>query len=122
MRGGVNLENLFKYSTDETPIGTWTDGKILYRKVINIGALPNAEAKVYTWNIPNIKSVVGFKMYAFDTANDSILSLPYVYPSVQYIDYWITLEYVKTNSVLIITGTNRSGFTGVIILEYTKNE
>lgn len=61
-------------------------------------------------------------MYAFDTANDSILSLPYVYPSVQYIDYWITLEYVKTNSVLIITGTNRSGFTGVIILEYTKNE
>lgn len=61
-------------------------------------------------------------MYAYDNVNGSILSLPYVYPSTQYIDYWITLEYVKTNSVQIITGTNRSGFTGYIILEYTKNE
>lgn len=121
MRGGVNLENLFNYSIDETPIGTW-NGETLYRKVINIGALPNASNKVYTWNIPDIKSVIRYELYAYDNAQGSVLSLPYIYPDVQYIDYWITVEYVTPNSVQIIAHTNRSGFVGYIILEYTKNE
>ena len=36
------LNNLNNYSTDEIKIGRWYDGKILYRKVLNIGN--------YTWD------------------------------------------------------------------------
>lgn len=121
MRGGVNLENLFNYSTDETPIGTWINGKTIYRKVINIGALPNAEQKVYTWNIPGIQDLVGYSAYAVNT-NGNILGLPYVYPSEQYMIYWITIEYVAKGGIEIITGTDRRSFNGLVILEYTKNE
>lgn len=122
MRGGVNLENLFNYSTDETPIGTWTNGETLYRKVINVGALPNAERHFYPWSIPGIKSIIGYEAYAVNTSSGDMMGLPYVHPDVSQIQYWMTLEYMAKNGVEIIVGVDRRNFNGIFILEYTKNE
>ena len=47
-----------KYSTTEQVIGTWIDGKPIYRKVINFGSLPNAESKSVAHNIANIDFIV----------------------------------------------------------------
>lgn len=118
-----NIENAIGgvYSIEETFTGKyWIDGKKIYRKVMNLGALPNAEQKQYTWNIENINEVVDFKIYAIDTSNNSQLTLPYVYPSTSYLHYWITVEYLNTTSVVIVTGIDRSKLNLRVILEYTK--
>ena len=44
------------YSTDEVETGMyWIDGKPIYRKVINCGALPNNAAKDTAHNIQNLE-------------------------------------------------------------------
>ena len=44
-----------KYSTDEQVIGTWIDGKPLYRKVIEMGNMTKENYKIKAHNIKNIK-------------------------------------------------------------------
>ena len=44
------------YSTTETPIGTWIDGKPIYRKVISF---PSFELKPNEWNSVNSLSITG---------------------------------------------------------------
>ena len=117
-----DLSEFNNYSENETFTGKhWTNGKKVYRKVLNLGSLPNAEQKKYSWNIENITEVTDFKVYAIDSNNGSKLSLPYVYPSTSYIDYWITVEYVTLSDILIVTGIDRSRFNLQVVLEYTKN-
>ena len=53
-----------KYSTDETVIGTWIDGKPLYRKVIKetnyvISKSQNHDIDISTMNIDNISALYG---------------------------------------------------------------
>ena len=44
------------YSTTETVVGEY-NGKPLYRKIVNFGALPNNTTKEVTHNIPNINII-----------------------------------------------------------------
>jgi len=60
------INNKNSYSTSETRIGTWTDGKPIYRKVINITEFPSQEAspgsyeyeKTYSTGLTNVDTVV----------------------------------------------------------------
>ena len=49
--------NMDIYTTTETRIGTWIDGKPLYRKTINFGNLPNNDTKYVAHNVSNISKV-----------------------------------------------------------------
>ena len=50
--GGAPI--IMDYSTSEVDTGyTWTDGSPIYKKTINIGALPNATTKSVAHNISN---------------------------------------------------------------------
>ena len=52
IEGGAGLPSYF---TDEIDTGMkWIDGKPIYRKVINVGALPNNSEKTIAHNISNI--------------------------------------------------------------------
>ena len=44
------------YSTTETPIGTWVDGKTIYRTYVSF---PAFELKPYEWNTVNSLSITG---------------------------------------------------------------
>ena len=46
------------YSTKEQVIGQWLDGKPIYQKTINTGALPNKTTKTVAHNISNIDIVI----------------------------------------------------------------
>lgn len=50
------VNNLTTYSTAETRIGTWIDGKPLYRKVVYISSLPNNT--MTTYQVFNDKSII----------------------------------------------------------------
>ena len=108
----INEDN---YSLGEQRIGTWIDGKPLYRKVVNFGTLPNATTKSVEHGISNVlyfKTITGMA-----TNNDNFLPLPFMYENNAANS--IRLLANKTN-ITIGASTNRSSFSAYVILEYTK--
>lgn len=120
MRGGVNLENLFNYSTDETPIGTWINGDTIYRKVIDCGTMPNAGTKNVPHKIANVDKWVNIKG-VFYSANKTASNIPSVTPYSEYTAYQVGMD-VDAENIIITTGTDRRAYIAIVILEYTKNE
>ena len=103
------------YSYDETPIGTWIDGKPIYRKSFNYTAT-TGEVIVADLSSLNIDTVC--HMYGnFKDGNVLIESIPFYLHSA----YTVTPFYKLTDKSLRLTVniSNLSG-TGVVIIEYTK--
>lgn len=108
------------YSTEEQVIGTWIDGKPLYRKVININADGTKGVKVYTINIANVEYITVDETHSFlyattpeyipikniwDTANTggytilpnaSNVKFQWYRKEWQHLPATITFEYTKT--------------------------
>lgn len=99
----------------------WIDGKTIYRKVINFGALPNATKKDVAHNISNLEQFT--KIEGIATRQDATKftqSLPLVYKDIER-NYNTPLG-VDARTVSIQTNEDRSMFNGYVILEYTKTE
>ena len=113
------------YSADETICGTWL-GKPLYRKVYDIGNLPNASLKHVQAGVTGITC-----RHLYGTAVGTGTGSSYA-------GYTLTLPFVHTNSasngislrydgsggnsnIDIVTGTDQSGYVGYVVMEYTKN-
>ena len=110
-------EEVNDYSTTEIDTGKkWIDGKKIYRKVINFGALPNATTKEINTDITNIDRVISISGYAYDGSN-TFIPLPHSNPNP------VSLVFLKnTGKIQVQTTINRSSFTeSYIILEYTKS-
>lgn len=112
------INNLSTYSTTETVVGTWIDGKPIYRTVVNIGQLSsNIGQTNYAHGIANIDTFInvtgiinnGTEWFNFNS----------VYRAVDNITYDLGLLANKTN-ITYTTRTDRSAYTGIVILEYTK--
>lgn len=105
------------YSEEEREIGVWTDGKPLYQKTIDLGALPNTGPNTVAHNINSL----GIVVYASGTAYNSTsqVSLPIPYVSGGSSTYNIDINANSTN-VTVTTYTDRSAFVGYIKLQYTK--
>lgn len=113
------IEKHNTYSTDEQAVGTWIDGKTIYRKVINFGALPNATKKDVAHNISNLEQFI--RIEGVSTRQDNTKfsqSLPLVYKNIE--SNYNTSLGVDVQTVSIQTDEDRSMFNGYVILEYTK--
>lgn len=106
------INNMNTYSTTEKKIGTWIDGKPLYRKVIDFGALPNASEKSVAHNISNIDKFV--KIEGVCRGPSFSFTLPHITDT-----YFISINVTKTE-ITIITDVDRSAWNGIVFLEYTK--
>lgn len=104
------------YSTNELQTSNlWTDGKPIYRKVINFGGLPNATSKSVAHSISNLKRVV--KMYGYAYSSQSGFDIPIPYTSNGYL---ISLRCDDTY-VVVTPMTDQTSFDECYItLEYTK--
>ena len=103
------------YSTSEIVIGKWIDGKNLYRKVVEFGALPNNSAKNALYNISNLGTFIKISGYA--TNGTYYMTLPFVNQNVPTNSVEITCG---DGYIWIKTGSDRSAYNGYVILEYTK--
>ena len=108
---------------EECIIGTWVDGKPLYRKMIDFGTLPNntrKEVKVSIENIKhchiNISNCIWMSNVSDFGSSGTTYSL--VYPS------YITSVYSVggTNAAInIVTGqSNAANYKALLCIEYTK--
>ena len=108
-------KNFNKYSTTEEVIGTWIDGKPIYRKSFNYTAT-TGEVIVADLSSLNIDTIC--HMYGnFKDGNALIESIPFYLHSA----YTVTPFYKLADKSLRLTANiaNLTG-TGVVIIEYTK--
>jgi hypothetical protein len=109
------------YSTTERRVGTWIDGKPIYQKTIDCGALPNATIKTIPHNISNIKEIYkieGIAMIHTDSQH-TVRSLPMVLRNADAVSN-VALGVTNSNIEIDTTG-NRTVYTlSYVTLQYTK--
>lgn len=108
----------FNYSTSETIIGKWIDNKVIYRKVIDLGYMPNNTTLTVDHNITNLDRIVNAYGYSLRSSDGDVLPIPYVTFNEKNfggINYFITASYIA-----ITTRNDRSSYYAYMVLEYTK--
>lgn len=118
--GAINeLKNAEVYSTTEVKTNkTWIDGKPIYRKVINMGYLPNKNAKLTNHNISDIDKIT----YQYAIISDSSgLTYQGEHTSAQNMGSGMTIA-MRSNKewVQINCSSDMTSYTAYFILEYTK--
>lgn len=104
------------YSTDEKIIGQWIDGKPLYQKTIDFGALPNNTTKSVNHNIQNIDYVVNLFGAAYKSSDGVVNTLPCYNRNI----YGAELVSNST-SIMVTTFADRSAFSeSYVTIQYTK--
>lgn len=109
--GGSSTPDTF--STDEVLTNkVWVDGKAVYRKVVNCGALPNNATKTVAHGIPNPKTILRVHGFAVGIPVPCVTttSLP------ENVQLW-----VDGTNINLRTGTDRTAHNPTWVeLEYTK--
>ena len=109
-------ENL-SYSTTEHKTGKkWIDGKPIYRKVVECGALPNSTSKNVATGIDfTVCNVIKIEGVAKNTSTSNTDTIPIPFSNV------VAIGTTKTGDIAISTTENFSIYTiSYVILEYTK--
>ena len=111
---GRILNDRFNYSTTEKVVGTWIDGKPLYSKVVNLGALPDNDTKSIAHSIQNLKRVVKLEGFAGSSVNKGGITLPHATNTP-------VALYVDDTNVSVKTSNNTSAYTeAYAFVYYTK--
>ena len=100
------------YSTDETIIGTWVNGKPLYRKIIKTSVKQGVQ-KIYDVSNMNLDDIIRMNG-SISQSEGSIVHIPYGTSSNDF-----AVVYYPKSSNQIEVNTTRAGIVN-IILEYTK--
>lgn len=108
------------YSRTETLIGTWVDGKPLYRKTIDFGALPNNTEKQVSTGLTGCQIVKMYGTATYTSNNATQVPIPYVDCSNLANSMTLIARDYGTK-IGIKTAINYSAFSAEVVLEYTKN-
>lgn len=111
----ISKDELINYSTKEQKIGTWVDGKTLYRKVVNFGSLPNSASKTVSTGLTNV-NYISFSGLANNGTTYFPLNLARPISGNNLgLGCWIT-----NNEITIESANDRSSYNAYVIIEYTK--
>lgn len=110
----------YEYSKDEQIIGTWVDGRNLYRKVIMVGNIkPNATETTMPHGVENIDRVIHLYGSARNTNLDSRFTVGLPYPEVR--DGNITMSLQANNEkIMIYTSQTSTPYSAIVVMEYIK--
>ena len=117
----AQLNGKFGYSFEETYIGTWADGKPLYRKVITQSADIFAPSSSYAkykiaHNISNFSRAN--KCYICMQSGSTTYTLPYFDPGNGAIGTYV--HAINRENVIVCSKDNWGNYNIVIVIEYTK--
>ena len=110
----TDVENKHTYSTEEQVIGTWIDGKPIYRKVIP-GLTKNGSIE---HNISNLDYVINIKGICKKT-NGNFEPIPRLTTGTVS-QYGIGIGDISSTSIYFEKGSSVSISESYIIIEYTK--
>lgn len=104
------------YSTDEVATGKkWIDGKTIYRKVLDIGAISTGGSKNIAHNVANFSEYTHIEGIA--KANDLYMTLPFT--AVAAATYNVQIQMSATD-VRVYCAPGSFISSGFIVIEYTK--
>ena len=114
----VDIGSDTDYSTTEKIVGTWIDGKPIWQKTVDCGALPNNTTKSIAHGISNLDYVIDCRGYSLNPTSNARLPIPYVSTSSS--SKGISIALTDTE-IQIGTDYNRSAYTSTYVtLQYTK--
>ena len=108
------------YSTEEQVIGTWIDGKPIYRKTLYIsgGLSFNSSHKyIFNHNIENFKMTIKLSGIIYDSENKDYYILPYVTTGTANIMLFNSTTQIKVEQIPYGSGRLMNLY---VIMEYTK--
>ena len=111
------------YSTEEQVVGTWIDGKPIYRKVVDCGSLADTGIKTIPHGITNLKIIIDIRGVAHcEGSYPQNLPLPFPYSDgtdagVNSIPIHMWEE---SGNIVIKSLSDRTAYYSYIILTYTK--
>ena len=116
------VNGLNTYSTTETRIGTWIDGKPLYRKVINVGNKPT-DATINVSNaVSDLDTLVRISGTAYNATFNQYYNIPNTHDTIA--SWFINALIVNKKDLQVRGGigwNNAGGLTNIyVVLEYTK--
>lgn len=91
----------------------WIDGKPIYRKVIDVGALPNNTSKNTAHNISSFDNIISITGYAENGTQWTPL------PHASDANNTLTV-YAGATNVTVVTYADKTSYNGIVVLEYTK--
>lgn len=111
------IDDIGAYSTSEIIIGTYMD-KPLYRKVVNIGSLPNNTTQTYNHYISNMDTLIHYDLNWYDTSDNRFFKAP----RIDNLDVFVKCQINTTNIQIEAKGLNWYSRTqnAKVVLEYTK--
>lgn len=112
---GIDSANL--YSTTERVIGQWIDGKPLYQKTVDCGALPNAGQSSVSHNIANIDIIPNFWGVGINQSGTS-LKIPGEVTGSNHAS--AVGCYVNRTEIGFLTYNDRSEYHAYVTIQYTK--
>ena len=116
-----NWDSISHYSTTETSTGkTWIDGKAIYRKVIQFGAMSGNNRYTKAHGI-SYDTIVSFNAIARNSTNSYLPLARVGYNRDSQIDASLNGYAYITPDDAIIIGGSQTNYTGAtVIIEYTK--
>lgn len=122
-------DEMVKYSTEEQVVGTWIDGKPLYRKVVLVtfpkvntdGTFPESPKLEFAENVDFARIIDGSILVTYEQGAYQSFPLPVITNSGRIAKIQISVT-VDRKAHLVIT-TNAVAFsksTGYAVVEYTK--
>ena len=107
------------FSTSEQAVGKWIDGKTLYQKTVDCGALPNATTKTISTGLSNIK-IINFFGYTYQPANGTVQPINRSEGLSGNDQIVVNIKNYGAD-VSIYSASNRSAFTETYVtLQYVK--
>lgn len=115
----TKLSDILTYSTSEQKIGTWINGNPIYRKVIEVGNMPNNTTKNVAHGIDGLDAVLSIQPKWKDTGDGVWYCANRIDNSTTKIVFTVNATNVKIEGI----GTNWSTRTsnGTVTLIYTKS-
>lgn len=108
------------YSTEETRIGTWIDGKPLYRIVVNTTSPSEIETAKAIYGLSSTTSIHKIEGYILALNNDDRLPLNFYRNSSRYIATFYDNYNNISAIVMVISHSSDKTRPVVLVLEYTK--
>ena len=120
-----NPNNVEKYSTNETKIGTWIDGRNLYRKVITITSInTNANVTEVSISLANLNEIVNIGGSVKTSSGQYKPVTTYYMDSTGIVQRYGFCVYAITSSLMTLSYGDwwkGGAFNGCkVIIEYTK--
>jgi hypothetical protein len=116
------LDAIQTYSTEEQVVGTWIDGKPIYRKVYNFTTAAGSSVATVRVpsGIPNIEHVISMNGYIDVVSGTETYQMPIQWVHSQGIFAGVYYQYSTASFFVSTTRSTENDKPAVLIVEYTK--